>query len=386
MPPPKQPQPPQPPPPEEPPREVIVDAFQRFKKDPRLNTFAQKEQTLKSTATTNTLHQLLNIPNEEQFLNELRLYKKREEQKIINTLEGDPLKNRQEILRRLSTVADTLIMTCTAYFSNQLTTIHGLPSFLSSYKQNQPTSLAILCSGDLGAEELNYNSPIDLSFVYSNRGETFGRDKKSIDNNEFYTTLFQKVAKTLSAKNPERAIMSYDHFIDHHMNHANDLERVALVSTRVLADDSEFRTRLEQQIEQLAYDRPLPLGFAKEMTLNHESELTNVTKVLRFIQLSHGTIFKDLRKRSLFDVLNILKGHALFKQNELELMIAAHALDGTIASLLYLITGKAGGILDVESDTCTEIARRLRLRDKNEFKEKLLETRKVVYNILISHV
>lgn len=52
--------------------------------------------------------------------------------------------------------------------------------------------------GKLGAVELNLSSDIDLIFGYPEGGETEGA-KRSLDNQEFFTRLGQKLIKALDA-------------------------------------------------------------------------------------------------------------------------------------------------------------------------------------------
>lgn len=269
--PPQHPPAPQPPPKEEPPREIIRDTFQKFKKDPRINTSVLKE--IKP-----------------------RLFKTTKQNEVL-----------------LLTQATDAIF--------QLSREFGLPSFLSSYKQTQEVNWALLVDWDDLDAITATESTKNFSVVYSNRGETYGK-KNSIDNQLFFEKAF-----------PQRKVWSYDHFIDHQMNKAMDEERLTLMGTHALSADAAFGSLLAQQILRLGYDRPLTPSFENDLQSQKQLIMAkypdlrfphtpegakDLVFLVRSTQLLQGRIFPDLRHPHLPDVMNALKTHTIFKKEPLE--------------------------------------------------------------------
>lgn len=396
--------------------EPETDEYSEYKKDPRLDTQVYKKTfTHPPYAENDLLKKVITLDDDEAFLDELRIYKRQQHKEIIDTLESKPLKNRHEILTRLSNVADTIITAAYAHIAKNMEEIYGLPSFLSSYKQTQVAHLAIVGMGKLGARKINYHSDLDIIFVYSQRGETHG--KKVIDNAEYFVKLAQKFITALSVMtaagrcyeidtelrpsgNLGTLVTSYDHFIEHQMNRAQNWERQALVRARSLSDHYEFQKLLDDQIQKLAFERPLPPDFTKNMHQIRErvlkerckesenkidiklgpGSLMDIEFILHNIQLKNANVFPDLRQHSLFDLLNILKNHDFLSKKELQTFTEAHLYYRTIESLLQLIKNRSDSVVDFASETFEEICARLNMNTK-ELQEKILHFRKEIRNI-----
>jgi len=392
------------------------DTFTKYKKDPRLETSIGKKTIDKPVIAASKLSKkILSLKDEESFLDELRLYKKDRHKQIRESLEDEPLGNRQKILKQLSDVADNILFAAYEYIKRTMVETYGLPSYLSSYKQIQQAYLAIVGMGKMGAQTINYFSDLDIIFVYSHRGETQG--KKEIDNGEYFVKLAQKLITALSittatgrcyeidtelrpSGNTGALITSYDHFIDHQMNKAQNWERQALLRARPLSDNKDFQDLLDQQIQKLAFARPLPADFTKNMHSIRErvlkervkesenkidiklgpGSLMDIEFILHNIQLKNAKIFPDLRVRSLFDLLEILKNHDLIAKKELEKITQAHMYYRTIESLLHLSKNRSESHLDFASETYEEICARLK-RGAKELKDHVLQMRKEIRKI-----
>lgn len=372
------------------------DKFTAYQKDPRLEKSIYKTTLNKQTFLKNELRdRVLGLKDEEAFLDELRRYKREKHGEIIQTLEKDPLKNRAQILSRLSDVADKIVMAAQAFLKRRMEAAYGLPAYLTSYKQTATAHLGIVAMGKWGARKLNYHSDLDMIFVYSHRGETAG--KKQIDNSEYFVKLVQKMITALSVTTTRGRcyeidvelrpsghfgplVTSYDHFIDHQMNRAEHWERQALLPARPLSEDSGFQKRLEAQIDKLAYERPLPSDFIRTMHGIRErvirerarqttpkrfdiklgsGGLMDIEFILHAIQLKNARIFSDLRQRSLFDLLGALNRHEILKSGELAKLTEAHLYYRTIESLLHLAKHRAETVLDFDSETFEEICGKL---------------------------
>jgi glutamate-ammonia-ligase adenylyltransferase len=267
--------------------------------------------------------------------------------------------------------------------------------------------------GKFGAREMNYESEVDLVFIFSHIGETSG--PKSISNGEFFSKFVQRLINLLSlmtgagrcyeidvelrpSGKAGLLVSSFDHFLDHQMNHALEWERVALLRSRLVLAPAEFRIPLEKHIYELAYNRPLPKDFfpvmhdVRERVLAEnvrETEnyinlkagpggLMDVEFVLQGLQLKHQVVFPALRKADLFDILSTLKEHSLLKPVDLETLSQAHLLYRTLESRLHLMRKRAESSVHFDSEDFTELATGLNFADKSELKNVLLEFRSAV--------
>ena len=257
------------------------DSFTLYKKDPRKLPHSKK---VKTTNSPSPMLKKLNAhisscKEEEDFYDQLRYFKKNE-LLSIEKLESSPLINRQKIVNSLSAVATAIVKVGHEYMSKAMTSQYGLPSYLNSFKQTESAELAIVGMGKIGAHEINYYSDLDVIFIYSHIGETLGN--VSITNNEYYGKLAQKIINILAittragicydidtelrpSGNTGTLVSSYDHFIDHQMNRAQNWDRQALIRAQCISAEEGFASLLNNQLNKLAYERPLAKDFRQNM-------------------------------------------------------------------------------------------------------------------------
>jgi glutamate-ammonia-ligase adenylyltransferase len=115
-----------------------------------------------------------------------------------------------ETTMELSHLADVLLQRALRACEQRLENSYGSPQHVDAAGNRHAARMAILALGKLGAEELNYNSDIDLMFLYSHDGETSGGTAGSISNAEFFVRLAQAVLKLISEVTPEGAVFRVD--------------------------------------------------------------------------------------------------------------------------------------------------------------------------------
>ncbi|OVE82189.1 hypothetical protein BVY03_01470 [bacterium K02(2017)] len=388
--------------------EPKTDSFTEFKKDPRLDKSVNKTPNLKyNKEHSNFTKKILKITEYEDFLNELRQYKRKQHNLINQKYEPDPINNRETILKELSTVAEDIIIASQSWIQREFEAKFGLPTFLSSYKQDQAAYLALICMGKLGSQSLNYESDLDLIFVFSNRGNTIG--EKQITNSEFFAKVAQRFINALQlltsagrcyeidtelrpSGHMGALVTSYDHFIDHQMNQAQHWERQALIRSRCLTENLEYQNKFESQLQKLVYARPLPNDFTKYMAQIrdqvikekvHESEnkidlklglggIMDIEFIIHHIQLKDGAIFPDLQQKSIFKTLRALKNHTIIKQEQLNYLINTYALYRTIESKIHLFKKRSEHLIDFKNDTGDNISNLLNYQNSDILKRELL--------------
>ena len=398
------------------------DSFSSFKKDPRLNTSVYQNTTRKKSLELrlDLEKQFKIFKDDESFFDALRKYKTKEHQKIITSFEDKPLDNRKHILRNLSDIADNILFVAYNRLNQSMQEKYGMPSYLNSYKQNLEAHLAIVAMGKLGGQEINYYSDLDIIFVFSHRGDTIGN--VSINNHQYFVKLAQKYINTLSVMtaagrcyqidtelrpsgNAGTLVISYDHFIDHQMNRAEPWERQALIRARAMSTEWDFQDLLQNQIEKLAFDRPLSKHFIpymyqiRQRVIRERAKtsdngidiklgsgcLMDIEFILHYFQLKNGRLFPAIKQRPLFDVLNTLKDHDCLSQNDLKNLTEAHLTFRTVESLLHLNKKRSESFLEYNSDAYEKISERLGYSNSKSLKDLVEnmkeEVRKIFENI-----
>jgi glutamate-ammonia-ligase adenylyltransferase len=399
------------------PEESQSDVFSRHKLTPQLAEGAAS----KAISTADTLiyqelrHEIKSIKDKQDYFDALRLFKRKQHRKI-QELETEPFKNREAILRKLTDVADAIAREAFEYTQNQMESAHGKPSYVSSYKQISPSELAIIGMGKFGAREMNYESDLDLVFIFSHIGEITGATPMS--NGEYFSKFVRKLINLLSlttgagrcydidvelrpSGNAGPLVSSFDHFLDHQMNHALEWERIALLRARLVLAPENFRIPLEKYLHELAYSRPLPKDFFATMhnvrqrvleenvreTPNYVNlkigpgGLMDVEFILQGLQLRHQVVFPALRKAGLFDILKTLGECGLMAISDLITLSKAHLLYRTVESRLQLMRKRAENLIHFDSEDFSEIASGLNFANKIELKNEILSSRQFVLGL-----
>lgn len=142
-------------------------------------------------------------------------------------------------------------------------------------RHGDPQRMVVLGMGKLGGQELNFSSDIDLIFAYERRGETDGR--RSLDNEEFFRRLGQKLIRVLDAPSEEGLVfrvdmrlrpfgeagplaVNFDAMVSYYQQHGREWERYALVKARPVAGDLQAGWRLLELLRPFVYRRYLDYG------------------------------------------------------------------------------------------------------------------------------
>src|SRR5208282_1530917 len=103
-----------------------------------------------------------------------------------------------ETTLELSQLADVLLERALRRSGRNLEAAYGTPQFTGADGRRRPCEAAIISLGKLGGQELNYNSDIDLMFLYAAEGETSGGAAGAISNREFFARLVQGVLQLVT--------------------------------------------------------------------------------------------------------------------------------------------------------------------------------------------
>ncbi|HSF57065.1 MAG TPA: bifunctional [glutamate--ammonia ligase]-adenylyl-L-tyrosine phosphorylase/[glutamate--ammonia-ligase] adenylyltransferase, partial [Candidatus Binatia bacterium] len=218
---------------------------------------------------------------------------------------------------------------------------------------------AILGMGKMGGRELDYNSDLDLVFIYnaSEDVQSQGGSQGKLAAHDFYVRVGQKLITYLSAPTEEGIaykidmqlrpsgksgplVSSLEGFREYHKTSSLLWERQALIKARFVAGDPQLGKEIEKIAESFAYGRGLDregvgeihhLRMRMERELAGEDEtrfnlkkgrggLVDIEFLTQMLQLAHGFRYPKLRRRETLRALEALRDHKILKQTEYQLL------------------------------------------------------------------
>ena len=285
----------------------------------------------------------------ESKLNALRRYKNEEFIRIgLHDLGGAI--DLVETLAQLSDLADASVEAALDMTLAELTNHHGtIPG----------GCFAVIGGGKMGGRELDYNSDLDLIFVYDagEEAQTVGGRHGLLPAHDFYVRLGQKLLSYLSAPTEEGILYKIDMqlrpsgksgplvsslvaFREYHKSSSQLWERQALIKTRRVAGDKILGEEVENITAAFAYGKSLApndiaeihhLRMRMERELAAENDmrfnlkkgrggLVDIEFITQMLQLAHGHRFPKLRERSTLAALHALQEKKVLKPSEYHLL------------------------------------------------------------------
>ncbi|MHC8364877.1 bifunctional [glutamate--ammonia ligase]-adenylyl-L-tyrosine phosphorylase/[glutamate--ammonia-ligase] adenylyltransferase [Pseudomonas sp. ZT5P21] len=242
--------------------------------------------------------------------------------------------------RDLSDMADASIDQAYQWLYSRHCQQFGVPT---GRRSGEPQQMVILGMGKLGAMELNLSSDIDLIFAYPEGGETVGV-KRSLDNQEFFIRLGQRLIKALDPMTVDgfvfrvdmrlrpygsagALVLSFNALEQYYQDQGRDWERYAMIKSRVVAGDQVAGAQLQEMLRPFVYRRYLDFsaiealrtmkqliqqevrrkGMADNIKLG-SGGIREVEFIAQAFQLIHGGRDLSLQQRPLLKVLSILEG------------------------------------------------------------------------------
>lgn len=218
---------------------------------------------------------------------------------------------------------------------------------------------AVIGGGKLGAREIDYNSDLDLIFVYDAADDAHSRggSQGALPAHEFYVRLGQRLPTYLSAPTEEGiaykidmqlrpsgkagpVVCALDAYRDYHRETAQLWERQALIKTRFIAGDRSLGQEVERVIDSCAYGVGLThegiaaihhLRMRMERELADEDEtrfnlkkgrggLVDIEFLTQMLQLAHGHRLPSVRQRETLAALKALEAAKIVKPREHQLL------------------------------------------------------------------
>jgi glutamate-ammonia-ligase adenylyltransferase len=327
----------------------------------------------------------------ESQLNALRRYKTEEFIRIgLHDLGGAI--DLVPVLHQLSDLADACLQAALDFTAEELDQKYGAVA---------NGRFAILGGGKLGGRELDYNSDLDLVFVYDapEEAETDGGAHGTLPAHEYYVRLGQKLLTYVSAPTEEGIaykidmqlrpsgksgplVSSLDAFREYHRTSSQLWERQALIKTRYVAGDVTLGRTIEEVTENFAYARPLTeeeIGEIHHLRMRMERELAreddtrfNLKKgrgglvdiefLTQMLQLAHGVRARKLRRRDTLEALTALRTNGVLQQSEYRLLFDGYLFLRRLDHRLRLERDQSIDAFDAEPGRLDSIARALGYR------------------------
>ena len=236
-------------------------------------------------------------------------------------------------LIRLSSLADELILASLRWLTYFCQQKWGVPR----NEHGEQQILLVYGMGKLGGKELNFSSDIDLIFTYPESGETQGC-RRSIDNQQFFTRLAQKLIASLHQVTCDGfvyrvdmrlrpfgdsgpLVLTFNAMEDYYQEQGRDWERYAMLKARVIGA-SQYHEQLSSMLRPFVYRRYIDFSVIDslrrmKMMIAQEvrrKQLINNIKlgaggireiefIVQVFQLIRGGRVKELQQRSLLTVL-----------------------------------------------------------------------------------
>ena len=205
---------------------------------------------------------------------------------------------------------------------------------------------AVVGGGKIGAREIDYNSDLDLVFIYEagEDAQSLGGSQGRLPAHEFYVRVGQRLPTYLSAPTEEGVaykidmqlrpsgkagpiVCSLDAYREYHQSTSQLWERQALIKTRFIAGDPSLGRAVESVIEQCAYGTGLTqegVGEIHHLRMRMERELAGEDESRFNLKKGRGGLV-DIE--FLTQMLQLTHGHRIAGVRQRETLAAIHALE-----------------------------------------------------------
>ncbi|HEX7228884.1 MAG TPA: bifunctional [glutamate--ammonia ligase]-adenylyl-L-tyrosine phosphorylase/[glutamate--ammonia-ligase] adenylyltransferase [Candidatus Binatia bacterium] len=289
----------------------------------------------------------------ESRLNALRRYKNEEFIRIgLHDLGGaiDLI----QTLSQLSDLADASVEAVLDMTLAELNRLHGVVPH---------GRFTVIGGGKMGGRELDYNSDLDLIFVYDagDQAQSNGGLQGALPAHDFYVRVGQKLLSYLSAPTEEGILYKIDMqlrpsgksgplvsslaaFREYHKTSSQLWERQALIKTRSVAGDKTLGAEVENITAAFAYGKGLErqdiaeihhlrMRMERELAAENDSRfnlkkgrggLVDIEFITQMLQLTHGHRHPRLRQRSTLAGLEALREENVLKSGEYRLLSSGY--------------------------------------------------------------
>jgi glutamate-ammonia-ligase adenylyltransferase len=301
----------------------------------------------------------------------------------------------------LSSLADELILASLNWLTSFCQTKWGVPT----NKHGETQQLLVYGMGKLGGKELNFSSDIDLIFTYPDSGETVGC-RRSIDNQQFFTRLAQKLIASLHQITVDGfvyrvdmrlrpfgdsgpLVLTFNAMEDYYQEQGRDWERYAMLKARVIGD-SPYHEQLSAMLRPFVYRRYIDFSVIDslrrmKMMIAQEvrrKQLINNIKlgaggirevefIVQVFQLIRGGRVKELQQRRLLTVLPQLVLTGELSENSKQVLENAYRFLRRVENIIQALADKQTQTLPDNPLDQARLLNVLKLKDWTDFRTLL---------------
>jgi glutamate-ammonia-ligase adenylyltransferase len=201
-----------------------------------------------------------------------------------------------ETTLELSTLADVILSDAYLFCDRELEKRYGQPQYRDAQGRIVRAGFSIVSLGKLGGNELNYNSDIDLLFLYSHDGETAGgSERKSIiTNKEYFVHVAHAITRTITQATTQGEVFRVDLRLrpegeqgdlaislnsarEYYEHRARDWEMQMLIKARHSAGEAKLTRDFLRSVEEYVYRSPGDFVAVESILLSRE----RISKKLR---------------------------------------------------------------------------------------------------------
>ncbi len=257
-----------------------------------------------------------------------------------------------------------------------------------------PGQLAIIGMGKLGASELNYNSDLDLIFLYAAEEEE--AVSGTLSPQEFFTKLVQRLISVLQVQTREGYVYKIDTrlrpsgrsgslvssvaaFLRYHETSSQLWERQALIKARVVVAEPAFQATVAAVLSGIAYAVEIDAtGVAEidrlrgrmEHELAHEQAgrfniktgrggIVDIEFLVQMLQLRYGQQLPTLRQRATLPALQALHDAGVLTRDDYLMLTQGYRFLRMVENRLRIERDQPVEALESDAVSLTPLARRL---------------------------
>ncbi len=324
----------------------------------------------------------------EDRLNALRRYKNEEFIRIgLHDLGGAI--ELMQALAQLSDLADACVEGALEIACAELAQKHGAVA---------GGRFAVIGGGKMGGRELDYNSDLDLIFIYDapEEAQSRGGPQGKLPAHDYYVRLGQKLIACLAAPTEEGIayridmqlrpsgksgplVSSLGAFREYHNSSSLLWERQALIKTRCVAGDPSLGKEAEHIAAAFAYGSSLDaqgiaeihhLRMRMERELAREDSthfnlkkgrggLVDIEFITQMLQLTHGHRLAAVRRRGTVEALRALHDEKILKRGEFRLLAEGYLFLRRVDHRLRLERDQSIDAFEAEPERLEGIAQAL---------------------------
>ena len=265
--------------------------------------------------------------------------------------------------------------------------------------------ILILGMGKFAAQEMSYNSDLDLIFIYEG------------DDHEVFSRLGQRLISILSIPTSEgfcykidlglrpsgrsgTLVVSYYSFKKYHEESAQLWERQSLIRAVPCAGDAKLAEKVMKTVTEFVYFKPLATEFYKEISrLRYRMEnelaketlskvniktgrggLVDIEFIVQMLQLRHGRKYKTIRSSNTLEAINSMEIRKLLSKEHVKILKDGYLFLKRIENILRLLKDKS--ISDITDDDFDSLSlESVKYKSGAELKSKYLKTTKQIRRI-----